>query len=197
MMKIFRYLVCATAVTLLAAHMASAQNAASGANTSGSSAPNGSSTTGNSMSGANTSTSAAPGGTPTPSGNVNNRTTSGANNTNTTPRSTPRTGATRNSNATIESETNYWRNNYSTRPYVNRTMKYDTYAPAYRYGVETYSAHNGRRFEDISDAQLRQGWENMRGNSTMEWNQARDAARDAYNRLYNQGVPDSRSTTVP
>ena len=59
---------------------------------------------------------------------------------------------------------------------------YETYWPAYRYGVDAYSTYQGREFEEI-EPQLRTGWIAARGMSKLEWHEARGAARNAYERI--------------
>src|SRR5262249_10296536 len=76
-------------------------------------------------------------------------------------------------------EDHYWQDNYTHRPYYRKETTYSYYQPAYHYGVEVYSQHPNRRFEDLDEAELRAGWEKSRGTSTIEWDQARDATRDA------------------
>jgi len=83
------------------------------------------------------------------------------------------------------SENTYWRENYSSRPYYNRSRNYSVYEPAYRYGVDLYSRNPGRSFEDLSQSDLNSGWSSSRGTSDMDWQTAEPATRDAYNRLYN------------
>jgi hypothetical protein len=41
----------------------------------------------------------------------------------------------------------YWRENYSSRPYVTRGTAFNEYRTAYRYGVDAYALHEGRSFE--------------------------------------------------
>jgi hypothetical protein len=100
-------------------------------------------------------------------------------------------GAT--SNMSWNMEDSYWRRNFSSRPYAESNAQYSTYQPAYRYGVDAYSRFNGRRFNTISDAELRADWERT-GTSDMDWNDARDAVRDAYERMYNNSSRSSTST---
>jgi len=76
----------------------------------------------------------------------------------------------------------FWRDNYSTRPYVGSGASYDDYGPAYRYGVDTYSDYAGREFDDV-DTELGQGWMRARGTSRLEWDRAKHAARDSWQRL--------------
>jgi len=82
-------------------------------------------------------------------------------------------------------EDQYWRENYTNRPYVDRNMSYDDdYQPAYRYGWETYGRYRpqGRTFE-AAEPDLRRDWEHSKGKSRLSWDRAREAARDAWNRL--------------
>lgn len=78
----------------------------------------------------------------------------------------------------------YWRENYTNRDYIATGSTYDIYQPAYRYGVDAYVRHQGRSFDEIEPA-LRQEWNTARGTSELEWDEARNATRDAYERLYN------------
>jgi len=76
----------------------------------------------------------------------------------------------------------YWRDNYSDRPYVDSTLAYDDYRPAYSYGVSAYQKHAGRNFDDV-EGDLSRGWNDARGKSSLEWDSARSATRDAWNRV--------------
>ncbi len=84
-------------------------------------------------------------------------------------------------NADPVAEDTYWRDNYSTRPYASGAS-YDEYGPAYHYGVDSYSKYQGRSFDDV-DSELSRDWGSTRGTSTLEWDRARPAARDAWQRL--------------
>ena len=79
-------------------------------------------------------------------------------------------------------EMTYWRENYKTRPYTDGSTGFDEYEPAYGFGVASYTKYLGRRFEDV-DADLSRDWETSRGNSTLGWDRARDAAHDAWDRV--------------
>jgi uncharacterized protein (TIGR02271 family) len=57
----------------------------------------------------------------------------------------------------------------------------ETYRPAYRYGMASATQHTGRRFEDV-EADLRTDWESNRGDSNLNWDQARGVVRDAFDR---------------
>ena len=55
-------------------------------------------------------------------------------------------------------EDRYWKDNYSSRPYVTSGASYNDYGPAYRYGYETYPKYHGKTFDDVeSDLSQRLG----------------------------------------
>ena len=78
----------------------------------------------------------------------------------------------------------YWRENYATRPYVQPGAGYDDYGPAYKYGTDAYARHPGRSFAD-AEAELARDWDKSRGKSTLEWERAKIATSDAWNRMSN------------
>jgi hypothetical protein len=80
------------------------------------------------------------------------------------------------------SEMAYWRDNYKTRPYTDTATGFDDYEPAYGYGVSSYTKNPGRSFDDV-DSELSRDWNASRGKSTLEWDRARLAARDAWDRV--------------
>src|SRR6185312_13620111 len=55
----------------------------------------------------------------------------------------------------------------------------DTYRPAYHYGVQCATRHEGKRFEDV-ETNLRTDWEKNHAKSGLTWDQARGAARHAF-----------------
>ena len=81
---------------------------------------------------------------------------------------------------TVEDE--YWRDNYSTRPYVESGARYEDYGPAYRYGVQSYGRYRGKSFEDV-DSDLMRGWEQAKGTSRLTWERAKRAAKDSWQRV--------------
>lgn len=110
-------------------------------------------------------------------------------------RTASNTGASTGVAPTWESENQYWRNQYSSRPYYNSNTNYSMYEPAYKYGLNTYNQNAGKKFEDLDQSQLRSGWAQARGNSNLSWEQAQDATRDAYNRLYSERATATSSNT--
>jgi len=76
----------------------------------------------------------------------------------------------------------YWRESYMSRPYAYTATSFDEYEPADGYGVAAYTKYPDRSFDDL-DPELSRGWNASRGKSTLEWNRARFAARDAWDRV--------------
>ena len=86
----------------------------------------------------------------------------------------------------------YWRDTYSQRDYVPSGSTYDDYGPAYRYGVDSYSQYGANRGFDDVESDLQRNWNSARGTSSLEWDRARHAARDSWQR-----VSDAVERAVP
>lgn len=81
-------------------------------------------------------------------------------------------------------EDNYWRENHADRPYAQKDVSFDHYEPAYRAGVDSYNKNPGRSFDDV-EPELGRDWGRARGKSSLEWEHAKPAARDAWDRVSN------------
>jgi len=79
----------------------------------------------------------------------------------------------------------YWKENYKSRPYIQKGAAYEEYQPAYRYGTQASTQHAGRSFDQV-ESNLAQGWDKARGACKLSWDQARPAALDAYDRTNHQ-----------
>ena len=79
-------------------------------------------------------------------------------------------------------EETYWRENYSSRSYVDRNAPFSDYQPAYRYGWESRNRYPGRSYDDVEN-DLERGWEKMKGTSKLTWEKAKNAVRDAWHRI--------------
>jgi hypothetical protein len=89
----------------------------------------------------------------------------------------------------------YWRANYASRPYVAAGGTFDDYGPAFAQGVRAYREHPGKAFDEI-DSALARDWERARSTSTLEWDQAQHASRDAWRRAGGGTPSDLRDTTA-
>lgn len=83
-------------------------------------------------------------------------------------------------------EEKYWRENHASRPYARQDVGWEHYQPAYRTGVESYNRNPDRSFDDV-EPELGRDWTRARGSSSLEWEHARPAARDAWDRVRNSG----------
>lgn len=81
-------------------------------------------------------------------------------------------------------EDGYWKNNYSKRSYTAKDASYGDYQSAYRTGYEGYSRYPGKKYEDVQ-SDLQRDFEKSKGSSTLTWDNARHATRDAWNRVAN------------
>lgn len=79
-------------------------------------------------------------------------------------------------------ENEYWRSEHQSRPYVKEEFDFDRdYSAAYGFGLQAREQYGNRGFE-ASENELREGWDRVRGDSRLEWNEARPAIRDSYER---------------
>ena len=78
-------------------------------------------------------------------------------------------------------EAEYWKGAHTTRPYYDKSHKWDDYEPAYRYGWESRTQHQDRKFNDVEN-DLSRNWETVKGKSALTWDRAKDAVRDAWDR---------------
>jgi hypothetical protein len=76
----------------------------------------------------------------------------------------------------------YWRENFSNRPYVTQGAVFSEYRPAYRYGVDGYGRRDGRSFEQ-AEPELMRDWDGAKGISSLKWENAKHATRDAWQRV--------------
>lgn len=82
----------------------------------------------------------------------------------------------------------YWRGEYTKRQYVTKGSPYEQYGPAYQYGWESYS-HSMTKDADFAEVEpeLRRNWESRRGKSQLDWDHAKDATKDAWERAAKRG----------
>ena len=78
----------------------------------------------------------------------------------------------------------WWRDRHTLEPYYEMGRPFDDYAPAYRLGVEGRRDYPGS-FEE-AEMRLADRWDTYRGRSTLDWPQARQASRAAWNRAHDQ-----------
>lgn len=75
----------------------------------------------------------------------------------------------------------YWRDNFSDRFYVHKDATYETYRPAYLTGYQGRAKNLGKTYEE-AEPHLEQFYKENKGLSNLEWDQARHASKDAWER---------------
>jgi hypothetical protein len=76
----------------------------------------------------------------------------------------------------------YWEQNYSTRPYVDPAIPFDSYRPAYAAGYLGRTRYPDQTF-DQAERNLRRDFDEMKSDSRLTWESAREATRDAWHRV--------------
>lgn len=86
-------------------------------------------------------------------------------------------------NRTWNDEDNWWRNNFSSRPYATG-RNYEDFRPAYQYGFESGQHHLGRKWDEV-ESDLKSGWEKFEGRrgAGSTWDSVKSAVRDAWHRI--------------
>ena len=75
----------------------------------------------------------------------------------------------------------YWRQAFRDEPYYQPDLAYEDYSPAYRVGYTGPLRREGT-FDSL-EAVLRQDWEQVKGRSRLQWDEARLAAQAAWERV--------------
>jgi hypothetical protein len=81
-----------------------------------------------------------------------------------------------------ESEKSYWRENWSTRPYVSADRGFEFYSSGYRYGFESAHKHGAKQWAD-AEGELRSGWDKYEHRGEVAWEHIKEAVRDGWNRI--------------
>jgi hypothetical protein len=94
-------------------------------------------------------------------------------------------------NRTWNDEDNWWRSNFSSRPYATG-RDYDDFRPAYQYGFESGQHHLGRKWDEV-ESDLKSGWEKFEGRrgAGSTWDSVKSAVRDAWHRITGQHDVDA------
>jgi hypothetical protein len=78
-------------------------------------------------------------------------------------------------------EDTWLKDNFRNRPYVKSGETFENYAPVYQYGGQAEAQHTGRSFQEIENS-VRSSYEQAPASKSMDWNRARPAIQDAYER---------------
>ena len=75
----------------------------------------------------------------------------------------------------------YWSKHFSGEPYVEPGSKYETYAPAYRFGATAFDKNRAHTFEEV-EGDLGEEW-SVAQPEGLPWARAKEAVRAAWKRL--------------
>lgn len=76
----------------------------------------------------------------------------------------------------------YWRDQWQSRPYVQADRGFEFYRDCYRFGQECANRHQGREWSDVEE-ELHADWDRSGHQGASGWDQAKDAVRDAWDRV--------------
>ena len=91
----------------------------------------------------------------------------------------------------------YWHRHWKTRPYIDEVgldeLDYRDFSEAYRTGYMGFAEYAGMglSFEDVEE-DLERSYDERRGDSALDWTKAREAAKDAWERMDNQSDSGTR-----
>lgn len=84
----------------------------------------------------------------------------------------------------LEAQNRYWREHFRSEPYYAQGKDFSAYEPAYRLGIEARNEHPNKQFAEVEDT-LRSQYEagqQGQGQRELDWTQARQAVRAAWDR---------------
>ena len=87
-------------------------------------------------------------------------------------------------NSSWRDEDNWWRENFSSRPYATG-RKYEDFRPGYQYGFEAGQHQMGRSWDEV-ESDLKTGWDKFENRGTSTWENVKHAVRDAWHRITGQ-----------
>lgn len=80
-----------------------------------------------------------------------------------------------------EAEEKFWKENYQNESYHKPGHTFDDYGPAYQLGWKRYSANDSFT---SAEAAMEKDWATERGPSTLEWSDAKPAAKAGWDRIH-------------
>lgn len=82
-------------------------------------------------------------------------------------------------------EYRYWESQYESADETALNLSFENgHGPAYRYGIDVFTKHGGKPYDNIDEKALAKAWENLDEKSALSWDDAKGPVREAYERLY-------------
>ncbi len=84
-------------------------------------------------------------------------------------------------------EDTYWRENHTSRPYVEPNHTFEEYQPGYQTGYQGFDryADTDKTYEEV-EPELQADYEKNHAAATLPWERAKEATRDAWVKLYEE-----------
>lgn len=82
----------------------------------------------------------------------------------------------------LEAQRRYWREHFRDEPYYMQGKDFDAYEPAYRLGIEARNQYRDRQFPEVEDKLRMQYEANQQAQRKLDWADARQAVRAAWDR---------------
>ena len=76
----------------------------------------------------------------------------------------------------------WWRENFTNRPYVTADQRFEDYEPGYRFAYQSVSRYRGKKFNEIEPS-LRSDFDTFEGRGQSTWDNMKEAVHDAWDKL--------------
>jgi hypothetical protein len=74
-------------------------------------------------------------------------------------------------------DADFWRDRFPSEPYAVDSDRFEDYEPAYHLGTSLRGIIGDF---DLHEADIRERWDTAKGNSSLNWDRAKDAIRSAW-----------------
>jgi len=82
--------------------------------------------------------------------------------------------------STYQNSDRYFASRFDEAAYRADDDSFDDYRPAYRYGTQTRTRYADRDWDDRLENELKQGWDKAKGTSSLTWERAKAAVKEAF-----------------
>lgn len=82
----------------------------------------------------------------------------------------------------LEAQNRYWREHFRSEPYYAQGKDFSAYEPAYRLGIEARNEYPNKQFSEVEDKLRMQYEAGQQGQRELDWTEAKQAARAAWDR---------------
>ncbi|MEO6076024.1 MAG: hypothetical protein ABIP56_04385 [Dokdonella sp.] len=76
----------------------------------------------------------------------------------------------------------HWKENYQNSSHYVAGSQWNDYEPAYKLGYDSHNKYRGRPYNEVEN-DIARSWEATKGNSSLAWNDAKNAVRDGWHHV--------------